>query len=310
MAGLLSAARWRVPGHFPIHRSWPGNLDGRTAIRRLQMTSTLLRSQGGRTARDRFCQTLTNRERVYSWNQVHTGGTLSDSDKFRIFSAAARPIRMQSGMPIPWYALPATYRPGICARRASSSAWRAGCPTVYCAMERGQRAMRVKRGGAVTPAISRSSWVTAAVTASSLSPNTPASSMPPRKQRATTLPAGTRYGNLVPTQVQATNRRRSFLGTRNPKPEGGLSKSASFVYLFAVSDARDIHRLARVINGIHDAVIPRANPPAVLVAMQLLAAGGTRISGEFADLRQQPRDRVRRQTRQLLSGGGRERDEV
>src|ERR1035437_5059337 len=51
---------------------------------------------------------------------------LSDSDKSRIFSAAARPIRMQSGMPIPWYALPATCRPGICARRASSSAWRAG----------------------------------------------------------------------------------------------------------------------------------------------------------------------------------------
>src|ERR1019366_1682439 len=194
----------------------------------------------------------------------------------------------------------------ICARRASSSAWRAGCPTVYCAMERGQRAMRVKRGGAGRSAISRSSWVPA----SSPPPNPPASSMPPRKQRATTLPAGTRYGNLVPTQVQATNRRRSFLGTRNPKPEGGLSKSPSFVYLFSVSDARDIHRLARVINGIHDAVIPRANPPAVLVAMQLLAAGGTRISGEFADLRQQPRDRVRRQTRQLLSGGGRKRDEV
>src|ERR1035437_10662867 len=133
-------------------------------------------------------------------------------------------------------------------------------------MECGQRAIRVKRGGAVTPAISRSSAVTAAVTASWLLPSTLASSMPPGKQRATTLPAGTRYGNLVPTQVQATNRRRSFLGTRNPKPEGGLSKSASFVYLFAESDARDIHRLARVINGIHDAVIPRANPPAVLVA--------------------------------------------
>src|SRR5665811_2453054 len=72
--------------------------------------------------------------------------------------------------------------------------------------------------------------VTAAVTASSLSANTPASSMPPRKQRATTLPSGTRYENLVPTQVQATRRFRSFLGTRNPKPEGSLSKSASFVY--------------------------------------------------------------------------------
>src|ERR1019366_5951611 len=145
----------------------------------------------------------------------------------RIFSAAARPMRMQSGMPMPWYALPATYRPGICARRASSSAWRAGWPTVYCAMERGQRAMRVKRGGAVTPAISRSSCATAAVTASSLSPKIPPSSMPPRKQRATTMPAGTRHENFVPTQVHATNRRRSFLGTRNPKPEGRVAKSAA-----------------------------------------------------------------------------------
>src|ERR1019366_7153461 len=145
----------------------------------------------------------------------------------RIFSAAARPMRMQSGMPMPWSALPATYRPEICARRASSSAWRAGCPTVYCAMERGQRAMLVQRGRAVTPAISRSSPVTAAATASSLSPNTPASSMPPRKQRATILPLGTRYENLVPTQVHATNRRRSFLGTRNPKPEGCGAKSAA-----------------------------------------------------------------------------------
>ena len=34
--------------------------------------------------------------------------------------------------------------------------------------------------------------VTTAVTASSLSPRTPASSMPPRKQRATILPSGTR----------------------------------------------------------------------------------------------------------------------
>src|ERR1022692_3880374 len=39
---------------------------------------------------------------VILWNQVFTGGDLSESDKFRIFSAAARPMRMQSGMPIPW----------------------------------------------------------------------------------------------------------------------------------------------------------------------------------------------------------------
>src|ERR1035438_3398349 len=84
----------------------------------------------------------------------------------------------------------------------------------------------------------------------------------------------------------------------------------SVVYLFAVSDARDIHRFARVIDGIHDAVIARANPPAVPVAMQLFAAGWTRIAGEFADLWQQPRDHVRRQTRQFLSGRGRKRDEV
>src|ERR1035441_6022093 len=44
--------------------------------------------------------------------------------------------------------------------------------------------------------------------------------------------------------------------------------------------------------------------------MQLFAAGWTRIAGEFADLWQQPRDHVRRQTRQFLSGGGRKRDEV
>ncbi len=62
------------------------------------------------------------------------------------------------------------------------------------------------------------------VTASSLSPSTPASSMPPRKQRATTLPSGTRYENFVPTQVHATRRRRSFLGTRKPNPEGRLRK--------------------------------------------------------------------------------------
>ncbi len=63
--------------------------------------------------------------------------------------------------------------------------------------------------------------------ASSDSASTPASSMPPRKQRATILPAGTRCENLVPTQVQATSRRRSFLGTRKPKPEGGCAKSAA-----------------------------------------------------------------------------------
>src|ERR1019366_4674321 len=73
----------------------------------------------------------------------------------------------------------------------------------------------------------------------------------------------------------------------------------SVVYLFAVSDARDIHRFARVIDGIHDAVIARANPPAVPVAMQLFAAGWTRTAGEFADLWQQPRDHVRRQTASL-----------
>ena len=52
--------------------------------------------------------------------------------------------------------------------------------------------------------------------------------MPPRKQRATTLPSGTRWANLVPTQVQAT-RRRSFRGTRKPKPGGSEVRSIRVV---------------------------------------------------------------------------------
>src|SRR5581483_560149 len=96
----------------------------------------------------------------------------------------------------------------------------------YCAIEFGQRKMRLNRTGAVTPAISRNSSLTAATIFSSDSCSTAASSRPPRKQRATILPSGTRKENLVPTQVQATKRLRSLRGIRKPKPTGGVAKSA------------------------------------------------------------------------------------
>ena len=51
--------------------------------------------------------------------------------------------------------------------------------------------------------------------------------VPPSEQRATILPSGTRYENFVPTQVHAITRRRSLRGTRNPKPTGGVAKSAA-----------------------------------------------------------------------------------
>ena len=111
---------------------------------------------------------------------------------------------------------------GVRAVRDWISATRAGWPTVYCAIERGQREIRVKAGRAVTPAMSRRSSTTAAMTASSDSERMAASSIPPRKQRATMVPSGTRCENLVPIQVQATRRRRSFLGTRKPNPDGRL----------------------------------------------------------------------------------------
>ena len=52
-------------------------------------------------------------------------------------------MRMQSGIPIPVYPFPATCRPRIAATRASISFHRAVWPTVYCAIERGQRVLIV-----------------------------------------------------------------------------------------------------------------------------------------------------------------------
>src|SRR5450432_3298611 len=84
----------------------------------------------------------------------------------------------------------------------------------------------------------------------------------------------------------------------------------SFVHLLAVSDAGDVHRSFFVINRIYDAVISNANPPAVFIAMQLLAAGRTRTAGQFADLGKQPLDHIRRQILKLFFRSGSEGNEV
>ena len=79
------------------------------------------------------------------------------SQALLILAATCLPMRMQSGMPIPVYPFPATCRPGIAATRASISFHRALWPTVYCAIERGQREIDVNIGAAVKPKMRRNS---------------------------------------------------------------------------------------------------------------------------------------------------------
>src|ERR1035437_3801254 len=87
-------------------------------------------------------------------------------------------------------------------------------------------------------------------------------------------------------------------------------RQTSFVHFPAVSDARDVHRFSSVIDCIDDAVVADANPPAVFIAMQLLAADRTRISGEAANSGKRPPDCIGRQVPKLFLGGGGEGDEV
>src|SRR5262249_61268546 len=57
-------------------------------------------------------------------------------------SAAASPLRTQSGMPTPRYAAPASARPGSPAARHPISRTRARWPTAYWRMARRQRSTR------------------------------------------------------------------------------------------------------------------------------------------------------------------------
>ena len=54
-------------------------------------------------------------------------------------SAAVSPDRMQSGMPTPRYAAPATARPGCLPRAPSIRSSRSRCPRTYCGIPSGQR---------------------------------------------------------------------------------------------------------------------------------------------------------------------------
>lgn len=70
-----------------------------------------------------------------------------------------------------------------------------------------------------------------------------------------------------------------------------------------MSDAGDAHHLAVVIDGVHDAVIPDADAPEILVTAQFPAAGRSWIGGQSFDLRDQPRYESVTQVLQLLPGG-------
>jgi hypothetical protein len=63
-------------------------------------------------------------------------------------------------------------------------------------------------------------------------------------------------------------------------------------------------------NRVDDAIVSHAEPPAVLIAMQFLAADGSRVSSQFANSWKHPAYCIGRQISQLLPGGGREGDEV
>src|SRR5579884_2153656 len=140
----------------------------------------------------------------------------------RTASAASRPVRMQSGIPMPLHAFPAKCSPGsvaICSRmRRSRFSW----PTVYCAMARGQRAILTNAGSASMPMMRFRSSRASRTTCSSLFSR----ASPVMKHLNTDMFSGTRFGNFMPTHVQANRKRRSRAGTRNPNPLSGCFMSA------------------------------------------------------------------------------------
>jgi hypothetical protein len=76
-----------------------------------------------------------------------------------------------------------------------------------------------------------------------------------------------------------------------------------FIDIPAVGDARDAHPLALVIDDVHDAVIPDADAPEILVTAQLPAARRSWIGGQAIDLRHQPRDEAVAQVLQFSTRG-------
>ena len=70
-----------------------------------------------------------------------------------------------------------------------------------------------------------------------------------------------------------------------------------------VRDAGDAHHFAVVIDDVHDAVIPDADAPEILLTVQFPAAGRFWIGGQAIDLRRQTRDEAVAQVLQLLPGG-------
>ena len=59
-----------------------------------------------------------------------------------------------------------------------------------------------------------------------------------------------------------------------------------------MGDAGDAHHFAVVIDDVHDAVLPDADAPEILVAAQFPAAGRSWIGGQAIDLRRQPSDKA------------------
>ena len=90
--------------------------------------------------------------------------------------------------------------------------------------------------------------------------------------------------------------------------EGTIAFSL-FVDIPAVGDAGDTHHLAVVID-VHDAAIPDADAPEILVTAQFSAAGWSRIGGQAINLRHQPRDEVVSQVLQLPPGGRLDVDDI
>lgn len=62
-----------------------------------------------------------------------------------------------------------------------------------------------------------------------------------------------------------------------------------FIDIPAVGDTSDAQRLAVVIDDVHDAVIPDADAPEILIPTQFPAAGWSWIGSQAFNLREQPR---------------------
>ena len=74
--------------------------------------------------------------------------------------------------------------------------------------------------------------------------------------------------------------------------KSGLAATSAvslFIDIPAVGDASDAQPLAVVIDDVHDAVIPDADAPEILIPAQFPAAGWFWIGSQVFNLREQPR---------------------